>query len=254
MHPTLQTLIVVGLLVATPKAGADAPPALTEHLGRSMARWQTAVARLEKSEGAAPKTTFTFGKDKAGALPAGWKAEQTGAGKGSEWKVVKDETAPSKSGQALAQTAASPRALFNLCVEQKLVARDVEISVEFKAVKGKVDQGGGLVWRYQDANNYYVARMNPLEDNYRLYKVIDGKRTQLATTEDNVVVPENSWQRLTIRHAGSKITCFLDGKKLLEAEDNAIAKAGKIGLWTKADAQTYFDQLIVAVLPTKQKE
>lgn len=195
---------------------------------------------------------FTFTKNSLGKLPAGWKSAQTGKGQGSEWKVVADATAPSKTGHALAQTAASPRNLFNLCVTGAVKAKDVEISVMFKSVAGKVDQGGGIMWRYQDTDNYYVARMNPLEDNYRVYKVVEGRRIQLATKEE-ITVPAGGWSKLTIRHVGKKIECFLDGKKLLEAEDDAIAAAGLVGLWTKADAQTEFDQLSILDLGRKQR-
>jgi hypothetical protein len=108
------------------------------------------------------------------------------------------------------------------------------------------------MWRYQDANNYYIARMNPLEENYRLYKVIDGKRIQLASAEE-IVTKDNAWHRLSIRHVGKKIECFLDGKKVLEAENEQIAQAGKVGLWTKADAHTYFDELTVRELGPKER-
>jgi hypothetical protein len=199
-----------------------------------------AGAALAAAGGDAPR----FGKDDVGKVPAGWKADKTGKGEGSVWKVVADDTAPSKGGFALAQTAESPSALFNLCVAEEPSLKDVEIAVAFKAVRGKNDQGGGLVWRFQDANNYYVARMNPLEDNYRLYKVVAGKRMQLATKE-NLKVPANEWHSLKVTQAGDRIECFLDGKKQLEGRDDTFAKAGKVGLWTKADAQTYFDALKV---------
>src|SRR5437667_322797 len=158
---------------------------------------------------------FKFKKDDVGKVPAGWKAEKTGTGEGSVWKVVADDTAPSKTGLVLAQTAESPGPLFNLCVLDHSKARDVEIRVAFKAVRGKLDQGGGIVWRYQDANNYYIARMNPLEDNFRVYKVVAGKRTQLETTPDNVKVPSGEWHLLKIKQVGDRIECFLDGKKHL---------------------------------------
>src|SRR4051812_3491146 len=111
--------------------------------------------------GAEKPRTVRFGKDDLGNMPAGWGAEKTGRGEGSIWKVVADDTAPSKSGYALAQTAESPNAMFNLCVLKDGSYKDVELSVAFKAIKGKNDQGGGFVWRYQDPNNYYVCRMNP---------------------------------------------------------------------------------------------
>jgi hypothetical protein len=182
---------------------------------------------------------------RATSVPAGWKAAQTHEGKGSVWKVAADDTAPSKSGLVLAQTAESPSAVFNLCVATDTSYKDVEVRVAFKAVRGKKDQGGGIVWRYQDANNYYVARMNPLEDNYRVYKVVAGKRIQLGTKED-LKVPEGEWHTLKIKMVGDHIECFLDGKKLLDVRDDTIPKAGQVGLWTKADAQTYFDNFVVS--------
>ncbi len=197
-----------------------------------------ALADADKAKG------FRFGKDSAGKLPAGWKATQTGKGEGSAWKVQADESAPSKSGFVLAQTAKSPKNLFNLCIAPDVAGKDVEISVAFKANAGDLEQGGGLVWRYQDAENYYVARMNPLEGNYRVYKVIAGARKQLETAED-LKVKAGEWHTLKIRHVGDRIECFLDGKKELDAKDDAITKAGGIGLWTKADAQTSFDDLKV---------
>ena len=185
-----------------------------------------------------------FGKDDLGKVPTGWKAAQTGKGE-SVWKVVADDTAPSKSGFALSQTTADPNAGFNLCVADAPNLTDVEATVSFKAVKGEKDQGGGIVWRYQDANNYYIARMNPLEDNFRVYKVVDGKRTKEFQNAE-VKVPTGEWHILKIKMTGDHIECFLDGKKHLDVKDDSIAKAGKIGLWTKADAQTYFDQFTVS--------
>jgi hypothetical protein len=135
--------------------------------------------------------------------------------------------------------------MFNLCVAQNTSYQDVDFSVAFKAVRGQKDQGGGLVWRYQDANNYYVCRMNPLEDNFRVYKVVDGKRTQLGTKED-LKVPVGEWHTLRVKQAGDRIECYLDGRKYLEVRDETFRKAGKVGLWTKADAQTYFDDFKVS--------
>ncbi len=189
--------------------------------------------------------TIRFSKKELGKVPKGWTVDKTGKGEGSVWKVVADETSPSKTGYVLAQTAKSPGRVFNLCVVDKSKYRDVEIEVAFKSVKGKVDQGGGPVWRYQDANNYYIARFNPLEDNYRFYKVINGRRTQLATKE-GIKVPAGEWHTLEIEHVGNRIECELDGKVILKATDDTIEKAGKVGLWTKADAHTYFDNFVVA--------
>jgi hypothetical protein len=189
---------------------------------------------------AGEKQSMALDKKDLGKAPSGWTVTKTGKAEGSEWKVVSDDTAPSKSGLALAQTAESPSAVFNLCVMNDVKARDAEIRVAFKAMRGKKDQGGGIVWRYQDANNYYIARMNPLEDNYRVYKVVAGKRIQLETKED-LKVAAGEWHVLKIRQRGDKIECFLDDKKYLTTTDQTFTEAGKAGLWTKADAQTYFD-------------
>jgi hypothetical protein len=222
MRRTIHGMLAIGALLVANRGSADEARAKVSGVGNPQSK------------------VFTFAKDDVGKLPAGWRVARTGKGEGSEWKVLADATAPSKSGRVLTQTAASPRPMFNLCVADGTRARDVEISVDFKSLQGKVDQGGGVVWRFQDADNYYVARLNLLEENYRLYKVIDGKRIQLASAEE-IGVKEGAWHRLTIRHAGKSIACFLEGKKVLEAEDNTIAEAGLCGLWTKADAVTSFD-------------
>ena len=175
-----------------------------------------------------------------GELPRDWVAAKTGEGPGSVWKVVDDATAPA-GGKALAQTSAEgPKKLFNLCVNDKVKFRDLDDSVAFKAVAGKIDQGGGLVWRYKDHNNYYLVRMNPLEDNYRVYKVVGGKRSQLGTV-DLKAAP--GWHRLRVVQVGNHILCRFDGKPLLDVKDDTFPEAGKIGLWTKADAQTRFADL-----------
>ncbi len=189
---------------------------------------------------------LAFGSKASDAPPKGWTPAKTGKGEGSVWKVVADDTARSKTGFVLAQTAAGPDRMFNLCVAGDADYKNLEMSVAFKAIRGDSDRGGGLVWRYKDADNYYVARMNPLEDNFRFYKVVNGKRTQLAT-KDDIKIPSGEWHTITISQVGDHITCSLDGKKYLDVKDVTFPTAGKVGLWTKADAQTYFDE--VKLLP-----
>ena len=174
-----------------------------------------------------------------GQVPQGWKVAKTGTGEGSVWKVVEDKTSP-RGAKVLAQIAESPGPMFNLCVDEKSNFQDVEVSVAFKAVAGKKDQGGGIVWRYKDENNYYVARFNPLEDNYRLYHIVNGKRTQIGGNE-SLTDKDGVWHTLSIKMVGDKITCTFNGKVEIEARDKTFTQAGKVGLWTKADAQTYFD-------------
>jgi hypothetical protein len=212
-------------------------------------RWTIAAALIVLAgvtvwAGEGKQRTFRFNKDDVGKVPSGWKAERTGKGEGSIWKVVADETAPSKSGYVLAQTAESPRAVFNICVAEDTKYKDVELSVSFKAVAGKLDQGGGFVWRYRDNDNYYICRMNPLEDNYRVYKVVDGKRTQLGGKE-GVKIKSGEWHKLKVTVKGNKMEGYLNGEKLWEITDDTYKDAGKVGFWSKADAQTHFDEFKV---------
>jgi hypothetical protein len=143
---------------------------------------------------------------------------------------------------------------FPVCVLDSLSAADVEISVRFKPLRGKVDQGAGIVWRYRDADNYYVLRANALENNVVLYKVEAGVRRDLdpkgsgpfaygrkATIEPGV------WSALRVDVTGSVFEAFLDGEKLFEVEDSSFGEAGKVGVWTKADSVSYFDDLRVVL-------
>jgi hypothetical protein len=174
--------------------------------------------------------------DKLGQVPAGWAAAS------GTWKVAADATSPSK-GPVLAQTAANPSTDFNVVLAPAPAMKDVDISVKVRAVAGIGDQGGGPVWRAVDGKNYYVARWNPLEANYRLYKMVDGKRTQLATVDLKGIA--TGWHTLRVTMKGDAIECYLDGKSVVTAKDSTFAAAGKVGVWTKGDAATNFDELTV---------
>ena len=142
--------------------------------------------------------------------------------------------------KVLAQQEKNPDKVFNVALVTGTHAKDVDLSVKLKAVAGELDQGGGLIWRAKDKNNYYVARYNPLEDNYRVYKVQGGKRTMFK----NADIPHTpGWHILRVTMQGEHIECFYDGKKYLDCSDSTFPEAGMIGLWSKADAQSYFDDL-----------
>lgn len=188
--------------------------------------------------------SWDFEEAATGKLPAGWTAAKTGSGPGSVWKVQEDASAP-KGTKVLAQTSSDgPRPMFNLCLADADSYGDLDLSVALKAVRGKIDQGGGLLWRCKDANNYYVARVNPAEANFRLYKIVAGKRTQLASADVEPV--QRKWQTLRVVHQGDHIRCYLDGQLEIDVKDSTFAQPGKIGLWTKADAVTSFDNLSVS--------
>ncbi len=187
------------------------------------------------------ETTVDFDKFETGKTPAGFSTALTGGGGAVSWVIQEDSTAPS-GGKVLAQTSTEQTDYrFPLCVYDKFTAKDVEVSVKFKAVSGKVDQAAGLVARFQDKDNYYIVRANALEDNVRLYKVVGGSRKQFAGTKAKV--PSGEWHALKLEVKGSHFKVFFDDKLLFEADDDTFKEAGKVGLWTKADSVTYFDDL-----------
>jgi hypothetical protein len=207
-----------------------------------------AGASDEAKKAEAAKITVNFDDVKAGELPKGWEIAATKpTGDLAEWKVEADEKAPSKPNVLALVKIKNPSdtAVFNLCWTKDVKFKNGTISLKIRANSGKVDQGGGPMWRVKDANNYYVARYNPLEKNFRLYYVKDGTRKQLAEAKD-LAVPAGQWFTITVAQKGDKIECSLDGKKLLEATDATLPEAGGVGLWTKGDAATSFDDLEVA--------
>jgi hypothetical protein len=180
----------------------------------------------------AAKKTWNFEKDEPGKIAQGFSNEV------GQWEVTKDG-----DNHVLYQKAKNDDATFNVALVEGTNYKDFDLSVKLRAVAGEVDRGGGVVWRAKDAKNYYIARYNPLEDNFRVYKVEGGKRTQFQSAK---VPGDEKWHTLRVTMVGAKITCFLDDQKHLEAEDSTFPDAGMIGLWSKADAQSYFDELTVS--------
>jgi hypothetical protein len=185
----------------------------------------TAFAQTSKS--------WNFDLDAAGAIAKGFTNEF------GTWQVTADPTAPSKPN-VLAQLAKSAGPDFNVTLFQETNFKDVDLSVQMKAIAGKNDQGGGLVWRAKDGKNYYIARYNPLEDNFRVYKVVNGRRTEFQSA---AIKHTDGWHSLRVTMTGDHIECHYDGKKYLDVKDSTFMDGGKIGLWTKSDAQTHFDDL-----------
>jgi len=200
------------------------------------------------SRAAGGSTTINFDSAVPGKLPAGWSVAMTSTGGAPRWEVVADSTAPNRPN-ALAQLSDdATRGRFPLAIFNGLSCKDGELSVKFKPISGKVDQAGGLVWRYRDENNYYLVRANALENNVVLYKVEGGKRSALApkgtpagTYGVKHKVPSQVWSTLAVTFQGSQFTVYFDGQKLIEVEDATFGEPGKVGLWTKADSVTHFD-------------
>jgi len=188
--------------------------------------------------------TYSFDADAVGNMPAKFHSARTGKGAESKWVVMMDPTAPSKP-DVVAQTSTDTTDYrFPLLIADEGSFKDLELSVRFKVVSGEVERAGGLVFRLKDANNYYIVRANGLEDNYRLYHVVNGSRRQFAGA--NLKVISGEWHELRVEAVGNKIICYYDGAKKIEATDDTFKDAGKVGLWTKADSVTYFDDLKVA--------
>ncbi|MDE5440849.1 hypothetical protein GWG65_05145 [Bradyrhizobium sp. CSA207] len=194
--------------------------------------------------GNAVAETLNFDNAAAGTSPEGWTLTMTGKGE-PRWTVETEPTAPSKPN-ALKQ---SGRATFPVAIKSDTSIRDGFVEVKFKAVAGSEDRAAGVIWRAKDAGNYYVVRANALEDNVVLYKMVNGVRTSLAIVGRkggygvSTPVPSGQWHVLRCDFAGSRFKVTYDGKLLFEVEDTTIAQAGMIGLWTKADSVTLFDDL-----------
>ena len=178
--------------------------------------------------------TVNFDDMKVGTVPPSWTATQTGSGT-AKWSVEKDNSAPSKPN-VLKQ---SGQGTFPVCFKNDTNIKDGFVEVKFKPIAGKEDQAGGVIWRLQDANNYYIARANALENNVTIYHTIKGKRTEKKRT--NVKVSSGTWHTLRVDFNGDHFTVTFDGKKALEWEDDTFKDAGKVGVWTKADSVTEFD-------------
>ena len=193
---------------------------------------------------------FTFENYETGKIPSGWSQYFTGKGESTNWKVIDDQ-----GNKVLAQLSSDhPNYHFNEVVFDGLQLKNVELKVRLKGVQGKMDQGGGFVWRFTDANNYYVVRANPLEDNVVLYKVENGKRTDLPligkgkTYGVNVPKLGSGWNDLKLTVQDDIFTVFLNGKEIFQVKDHTFTNAGKVGLWTKADAVSYFDDFKITAI------
>jgi hypothetical protein len=178
--------------------------------------------------------TINFDADRVGGLPAGWIAGVTGRG-AHRWEVAADTSAPS-APNVLKQ---SGRGEFPWCVKRDVVVTDGYVEVKFKPLAGSDDQAGGVVWRWKDGDNYYVARANALENNVSLYYTENGRRNTIKYVE--APVAKDRWHVLRVEFAGTHIAVMLNGKRYIEQEDTHIGGAGAAGVWTKADSVTVFD-------------
>lgn len=179
-------------------------------------------------------STEYFDAARPGSVPEGWACGVTGSGS-PRWAVDGDPTAPS-APNVLQQTGSGT---FPWCVKKDISITDGFVEVKFKAIRGRQDQAGGVVWRWNDGNNYYVARANALENNVSLYYTTNGRRNTLKYVD--APVARNVWHTLRVEFGGSRIRVAMNGKTYIDLDDARIKGPGAVGLWTKADSVTSFD-------------
>jgi hypothetical protein len=195
------------------------------------------TANEDKQKSEANSITIDFSKYELGRLPGGYLTAVTNDGQGGKWEII-----DANGTKVLAQTNTDDTDdRFPLCVYDMVSIKNVEVSTDFMAVAGKVDQAAGLVARYKDKKNYYLARANALEDNVRLYKVEYGKRKQIGGV--TLKVTSGAWHNLKLEIKGTVLKVFFDGKSIIDANDATFQNAGMVGFWTKADSVTYFKNL-----------
>jgi len=205
-----------------------------------------AVAAAEQpapQQTAGKQFVYNFDGDTLGQLPAKFHSAKTGGSATEKWIVSADPTAPSKPNVVTQTSTDQTDYRFPLLISDEGSFKDLDLRVKFKADSGNIDRAGGLVFRLKDPNNYYIVRANALENNYRLYHVVNGRRSQFAGA--NLKVTSGEWHELRVEAVGNKITCYYDGSQKIEATDDTFKDPGKVGLWTKADSVTSFDDLKV---------
>lgn len=188
-------------------------------------------------------TVVTFDSGPIGQTPAGWTVAMTNHGVAPQWQILKDVTAPTQP-YVLAQTSTDSADRYPLAIWNAMKLKDSDVSVRIKPVSGKEDRAGGVVWRYHDSDNYYLARINALTGNVAVYKVQNGVRIPVMPAASHQI-PANAWTTLKVSARGERFQVYLDHRRILQGVDRTFGGAGKVGLWTEADSITYFDDFRV---------
>jgi hypothetical protein len=190
--------------------------------------------------------TITFEMDAVGSPPQDFEFRRTGEGGPGRWALVKDETAQARVALEQTSTEATDYR-FPLAIYKPISGNNVEVAARFKPVAGRVDRAGGIAVRLMTPGDYYVVRANALENNVRFYRVLKGKREQLAGAKTKVTA--NEWHTLALRAEGDRFTVSFDGEQLFTATHETFKEPGKVALWTKADSVTRIDRLDIRQLP-----
>ena len=182
---------------------------------------------------------INFDSAPLGSVPPGWTVAMTNRGAPPQWEIRRDTSAPTQP-YVLAQVSTDPTGnRFPLAIFDSVRFHDGDVSVRLKPVSGRQDEAGGVVFRYIDANNYYLARANAIQENVALFKVENGERTQIAVARHDLTL--NAWETLKVSVRGARMQVYVDHRRILQAWDATFGGAGKVGLWTVGDSVTYFD-------------
>jgi hypothetical protein len=195
------------------------------------------ISTVAFAQSVASNSMINFDKTSVGQLPDGWVGGVTGQGT-PKWSVEADTTAPSQPN-VLKQSGFGT---YPWCVKKDVLLKDGFVEVKFKPISGNEDQAGGLIWRWQDGDNYYITRANALEDNVTIYHTVHGSRSAFKNV--NIKVASNQWHTLRVDFVGNQFKVRFDGKVAIEATDDSFKEAGAVGVWTKADSVTLFDDFI----------
>lgn len=226
---------------ATSPAGS-APPVTAPAAPSTRAAESTLGAPAADSQRrVAQSHSWGFDEAAVGAAPPGFAFARTGSGRQGRWGLRADPSAPSPPNVLAQLDDDDTNFRFPIAVANEPRLADVRVNVRCKMISGRVDQACGLVARYRDEKNYFITRANALENNIRLYTVRDGKRDELASWSGSVT--PNAWHEYRLELRGDHLEVFWDGQKVLDHHDSTFADAGQVGVWTKADSVTYFDDL-----------
>ncbi len=194
-----------------------------------------------------PAKAWDFQDDRVDEAPSGFSFGKTGRGRPGKWVIRTDPSAPA-GDHVLAQVDTDDTDYrFPVAVADAPVLKDLDLEVHCKQISGNTDEACGLVFRYQDENNYYVVRANALEDNVRLYRVVKGNRRQFAGW--NGKVAKGVWHTLAVEARGDRFQVSFDGRPVIDAKDDTFKDGGRVGVWTKADSVTYYDALSARSVP-----
>lgn len=204
------------------------------------------VALGQGTQTAPSPAVWGFDGERAGQAPAGFSLAKTGQGRAGRWAVKVDPSAPSRPNVLEQSDTDATDYRFPIAVLDGLSLRDLRLSVHCKPISGKVDQACGLVFRYRDPDDYYVVRANALENNIVLFHVVKGVRRPFKGWVGRVAA--GVWHELRVDARGDHFEVYWEGKKIIDVYDKTFADPGKVGLWTKADSVTDFDDLSVTPL------